>query len=154
MALLSISNDKLPETLVLNCAISDLACFAWLQSHSNPSPGASPKHSRQHILQEHLSDKFIWASTSVLLSEHTNLAQMSASVFTVSLVGKQWWSTLGRPDLLWFFSIRAKNNSLFVYFFLYKCTNYDEYAQSSAKKWATPYIHCIKHDLFPRSHKS
>lgn len=39
VALLSISNDKLPGTLVLNCAISDLACFAWLQSHSNPSPG-------------------------------------------------------------------------------------------------------------------
>lgn len=39
----SLSNDKLLGTLVLNCAISELACFAWLQSVSNPSPGPSLK---------------------------------------------------------------------------------------------------------------
>ena len=95
-----------------------MLCLASVRLKSQSR--ASPKRSRQHILQEHLSDKFIWASTSTLLSEHTNLPQMSARVFTVSL-GKQRWSGFGGTR----FTVVLLNQSRWLFtvcFSLYRCT--------------------------------
>lgn len=90
VALLSISNDKLPGTLVLNCAISDLACFAWLQSLSNPSPGP-----RRSAVDNTYSRSICQTNSSEPPLPLTPPPQMSAGVFTVSLLGKQGRSTLG-----------------------------------------------------------
>lgn len=125
MALLSISNDKLPGTLVLNCAISDLACFAWLQSDSNPSPGP-----RRSTVDNTYSRSICQTNSSEPPLPLGSLSTLTSLKCQPEYLLSHRWVNSGdpgslAPDLLWFFSIRADNKSLFFvffFFFIHRCT--------------------------------
>ena len=139
MALLSISNDKLPGTLVLNCAISDLACFAWLQSDSNPSPGphrsAVDNTYSRSICQTNSSEPPLpLCSPSILTSLKCQPEYLLSHWVNSGDLGS------AAPDLQSFFSIRADDYSLFVFLFT-DAQNYVDYRLNSAKSYTTPPIH-------------
>lgn len=119
MALLSISNDKLPGTLVLNCSISDLACFAWLQSDSNPSPGPC-----RSTVDNRYSRSICQTNSSEPPLPLCSLSTLTSLKCQPEYLPSHRWVNSGDPGyiapvLQWFFSIRADHNSPCVWFFFF-----------------------------------